>query len=359
MNWTFLTQLPHPIGVPGGGVGNGLLGTIIVIGLATAMAVPLGLLTGIYLALFGRGPIPEALRFLSDVLSGVPSIAIGLFAYAVLVAPLKHFSGFSASFAFMMLMLPLLVRTSEQAIRSVPQTVREGALALGMSNFRATVYIVLPTARPAIITALLLAIARVTGETAPLLFTAFGSAVLGGESEPADGGARAASLQLRDLAVSRVAAAGVGRRVPAGARGAGAQPRRALHAEPRDAGARELTAAPALDQLLATDDLSAYYGERKAVGNVTIGFARKAVTALIGPSGCGKTTLLRCLNRIHEVALRRARAGPRAARRAGHLRRRRGPDVHPPAHRHGVPAARTRSRRSRSSITRWRARRAA
>lgn len=175
INWAFLTQLPHPVGVPGGGVGNGILGTFIIIGIATAMAVPIGLLTGIYLALFGRGPIPEALRFLSDVLSGVPSIAIGLFAYAVLVAPLKHFSAFSASFAFMMLMLPLLVRTSEQAIRSVPQTVREGALALGMSNFRATVRIVLPTARPAIITALLLAIARVTGETAPLLFTAFGS----------------------------------------------------------------------------------------------------------------------------------------------------------------------------------------
>jgi len=175
VNWAFLTQLPHPVGIEGGGVGNGILGTIIIIGLATIMAVPLGLLTGIYLALFGRGPIPEALRFLSDVLSGVPSIAIGLFAYAVLVAPLKHFSAFSASFAFMMLMLPLLVRTSEQAIRSVPQTVREGALALGMSNYRATVHIVLPTARPAIITALLLAIARVTGETAPLLFTAFGS----------------------------------------------------------------------------------------------------------------------------------------------------------------------------------------
>jgi phosphate transport system permease protein len=175
LNWSFLTQLPHPIGVPGGGVGNGILGTIIVLGLATAMAIPIGLLTAIYLALFGRGLIPEALRFLSDVLSGVPSIAIGLFAYAVLVAPLKHFSGFSASFAFMMLMLPLLVRTSEQAIRSVPQTVREGALALGMSNVRATLRIVLPTARPAIITALLLAVARVIGETAPLLFTAFGS----------------------------------------------------------------------------------------------------------------------------------------------------------------------------------------
>jgi phosphate transport system permease protein len=175
VNWDFLTKLPTPVGIAGGGVGNGILGTVIIIGIAILMAVPVGLLTGIYLALFGRGVIPEALRFLSDVLSGVPSIAIGLFAYAVLVAPLKHFSAFSASFAFMMLMLPLLVRTSEQAIRSVPATVREGALALGMSNFRATVSIVLPTARPAIITALLLAIARVTGETAPLLFTAFGS----------------------------------------------------------------------------------------------------------------------------------------------------------------------------------------
>ena len=175
LNRDFLTQLPHPVGVPGGGVGNGILGTFIILGIAIAMAVPIGLLTAIYLSLFGRGPIPEALRFLSDVLSGVPSIAIGLFAYAVLVAPLKHFSAFSASFAFMMLMLPLLVRTSEQAIRSVPQTVREGALALGMSNFRATVRIVIPTAMPAIITALLLAIARVIGETAPLLFTAFGS----------------------------------------------------------------------------------------------------------------------------------------------------------------------------------------
>jgi phosphate transport system permease protein len=199
INWSFLTQLPHPVGVPGGGIGNGILGTVIIIGIATLMAVPIGLLTGIYLALFGRGVIPEALRFLSDVLSGVPSIAIGLFAYAVLVAPLKHFSGFSASFAFMMLMLPLLVRTSEHAIRTVPQTVREGALALGMSNFRATVSIVLPTAMPAIITALLLAIARVTGEVAPLLFTAFGTQFW--EKNPANP-MPAVSLQVFTYAIS-------------------------------------------------------------------------------------------------------------------------------------------------------------
>ena len=120
INWSFLTQLPHPIGISGGGVGNGILGTIIIIGIATAMAVPIGLLTGIYLALFGRGPIPEALRFLSDVLSGIPSIAIGLFAYTLLVAPFRHFSAISASFAFALLMLPLILRTSEAAVRSVP-----------------------------------------------------------------------------------------------------------------------------------------------------------------------------------------------------------------------------------------------
>jgi phosphate transport system permease protein len=114
-------------------------------------------------------------RFLSDVLSGIPSIAIGLFAYTLLVAPFKHFSGVSASVAFAVLMLPLIIRTSEEAVRSVPQTIREGALALGMSVYRSTMQVIVPAARPAIITGLLLSIARVAGETAPLLFTAFGS----------------------------------------------------------------------------------------------------------------------------------------------------------------------------------------
>jgi phosphate transport system permease protein len=132
-------------------------------------------LTGIYLALFGRGRTAESIRFLADVLSGVPSIVIGLFAYALLVAPLKHFSAFSASFAFAILMLPIILRTSEEAIRAVPVAVREGAFALGMSTYTATMHVVLPAARGTIVTGLLLGIARVTGETAPLLFTAFGS----------------------------------------------------------------------------------------------------------------------------------------------------------------------------------------
>jgi len=174
-NWAFLTQLPVPVGEPGGGVANGIVGTIVTVGLAVVIATPLGLLSGLFLALFGRGWFPEAVRFLSDVVSGIPSIAIGLFAYTLLVAPFRHFSAISASFAFALLMLPLILRTSEEAVRSVPRAIREGALALGLSEFASTMRIVLPAARPAIITGLLLAIARVTGETAPLLFTAFGS----------------------------------------------------------------------------------------------------------------------------------------------------------------------------------------
>jgi len=175
INVPFLTQVPHPIGVSGGGVANGIVGSLIIVGLAAIMAIPVGVLTAIYLALYGRGRLPDVVRFMSDVLSGIPSIAIGLFAYTVLVQPFGRFSAVSASFAFMIMMLPIIVRATESAIASVPRSIHEGALALGASSYTSTVRVVLPAARPAIVTGLLLAIARVTGETAPLLFTAFGS----------------------------------------------------------------------------------------------------------------------------------------------------------------------------------------
>ncbi|HZP44602.1 MAG TPA: phosphate ABC transporter permease PstA [Candidatus Binataceae bacterium] len=171
----FLTQIPRPVGIEGGGVANGIVGSLIIVGIATLGAIPIGILTGIYLALYGRGRFPDVVRFMSDVLSGIPSIAIGLFAYTVLVQPMAHFSAVSASFAFMVMMLPIIVRATETAILSVPGTIYESALALGSSNYAAIVHGVLPAARPAIVTGLLLAVARVTGETAPLLFTAFGS----------------------------------------------------------------------------------------------------------------------------------------------------------------------------------------
>jgi len=175
INPAFFVELPRPVGVTGGGVANGIVGSFIMVGTAAVMATPVGVLTAVFLALFGRGAIAESIRFLADVLSGVPSIAIGLFAYTLFVAPFRHFSAFSASVAFAILMLPIIIRTTEEAVRSVPSTVREGALALGMSVHASVVHVVLPAARSAIVTGLLLAVARVTGETAPLLFTAFGS----------------------------------------------------------------------------------------------------------------------------------------------------------------------------------------
>ena len=199
INPSLITQLPHPVGVPGGGLANGIVGTVVIVALATLMAVPVGVMTGLYLAIYGRGVAAEAVRFLAEVLSGVPSIAIGLFAYTVLVQPFKHFSGLSAAFAFGVLMLPLMIRTSEEAIRGVPTAIREGALALGLPDYGGVLHVVLPAARPLIVTGLLLAIARVTGETAPLLFTAFGTQFW--ELNPANPMA-ALAMQIFNYAIS-------------------------------------------------------------------------------------------------------------------------------------------------------------
>lgn len=175
ISWSFLVDLPHPVGIPGGGVGNGIAGTFIIVGMATMMAFPVGLLVGVFLAVYGRGRWADGLRFASDVLASVPSIAVGLFAYTVLVEPFKHFSAFSASFAFAVLMMPIIVRTTEGALRQVPVGMREAAVALGASPYHVIVRCTLPAAQAGIVTGMLLALARVTGETAPLLFTAFGS----------------------------------------------------------------------------------------------------------------------------------------------------------------------------------------
>lgn len=175
LNPSFFFDVPKPVGVSGGGVGNGILGSTIMIGIAVLLSAPIGVGCGIYLANFGRGPAAAGIRYLSDVLAGIPSIAIGLFAYTLFVQPFGHFSAFSASVALGMLMLPLIVRTTEEAFRSVPPEVREGSLALGLTTFSTTMRIMLPAARPLLATGLILAIARVSGETAPLLFTAFGS----------------------------------------------------------------------------------------------------------------------------------------------------------------------------------------
>jgi len=175
LNLQFYTHLPTPVGIPGGGVANAVVGSLMIIAMSSVIAIPIGVLAGIYLALLGRGWLAEAVRFLSDVLTGVPSIAIGLFAYTIIVVPERHFSAISAAVALAVIMLPIVVRTTEEAVRLVNPAIREGALALGMEAWKAIVLVTVPCARAGIVTGSLLGIARVAGESAPLLFTAFGS----------------------------------------------------------------------------------------------------------------------------------------------------------------------------------------
>jgi phosphate transport system permease protein len=172
---SFFTQLPTPVGIPGGGAANAIVGSLTIIVMASVLAIPIGVLAGVYLALLGRGRLAAAVRFFSDVLTGVPSIAVGVFAYTIVVVPQKHFSADSAAVALSIIMLPIIVRTTEEAVRLVNPAVREGALALGVPAWKAIVLVTVPCARAGIVTGALLGIARVAGESAPLLFTAFGS----------------------------------------------------------------------------------------------------------------------------------------------------------------------------------------
>jgi phosphate transport system permease protein len=175
INLDFFIHLPRPVGEPGGGMGNAIIGSLILIGLSCLWAIPLGILGGVYLAEFGNNKLGTIIRFIADVLSGVPSIVIGIFVYTLFVLPMKRFSAVSGGFALGIIMVPTIMRTTEEMLRMVPSTLREAAFALGISQFRTTISIILKTALPGILTGILLAIARVSGETAPLLFTAFGN----------------------------------------------------------------------------------------------------------------------------------------------------------------------------------------
>jgi phosphate transport system permease protein len=172
LNLQSFTQLPPPPLVPGGGFGNALIGTLIMVGIGVAISVPLGVMAAIYLSEFSRNRLADAIRFATDVLSGVPSIIIGVFAYAVVVLAIGKYSAWAGGFALAILMLPIIIRTTEEALKLVPQEVRQAAVGVGANNYQTVLFIVLPAALPAIITGVTLAVARAAGETAPLLFTA-------------------------------------------------------------------------------------------------------------------------------------------------------------------------------------------
>jgi phosphate transport system permease protein len=176
LNWAFFTHMPVPVGETGGGMANAIVGSLMVIGLGAVFGVPVGLLAGIYAAEFRGTRLAVLTRFAADSLNGVPSIVVGVFAYAVAVLPVRHFSAIAGGVALGTLMLPLVMRTTEELLLLVPPTMREGALALGATRARAVLTVVVPAALPGIATGILLALARVAGETAPLLFTAFNNA---------------------------------------------------------------------------------------------------------------------------------------------------------------------------------------
>lgn len=171
LNWDFFTKMPKPVGETGGGMANAIVGSLILIGLASLFAIPVGILSGIYLSEYAGGKFAALVRFCADVLNGVPSIVIGIFAYGLAVMPFKRFSALAGGLALGFMMVPLIARTTEELLKLVPSSLREGALALGATRARASFSVMLPAALPGIMTGILVSLARIAGETAPLLFT--------------------------------------------------------------------------------------------------------------------------------------------------------------------------------------------
>ncbi len=173
LSWSFFTEMPKPVGETGGGMANAILGSLIVVALGGLFAIPVGIVSGIYASEYAGTRLASAVRFAADTLNGVPSIVIGVFVYGIAVLPFRQFSAIAGAVALGIMMIPLIMRTTEELLLLVPGSLKEGALALGATRARAVFTVVLPAALPGIMTGILLALARIAGETAPLLFTAF------------------------------------------------------------------------------------------------------------------------------------------------------------------------------------------
>ena len=175
LNLDFLTQAAKPVGESGGGVRNEIFGTLILVGLGSLFALPVGLLAGIFLSEYAGPKVAATVRFMADILAGVPSIVVGVFVYAIMIRPMHSYSALSGGVALAIIMVPVIARTAEESLRLVPNTMREAALALGITRWRAIIGVIIPGAMTGIITGIMLGVARIAGETAPLLFTALGS----------------------------------------------------------------------------------------------------------------------------------------------------------------------------------------
>ncbi len=173
LNWDFFTKMPKPVGEVGGGMANAMVGSLFLIGIASLIAVPVGLIAGVYVSEYSAKPFASLVRFTADVLNGIPSIVIGIFAYGLAVLPVHRFSALAGGLALGFMMIPIITRTTEELLNLVPSSLREGALALGATRARASFSVMVPAALPGIMTGILVSLARISGETAPLLFTAF------------------------------------------------------------------------------------------------------------------------------------------------------------------------------------------
>jgi phosphate transport system permease protein len=199
LNLDFFTELPKPVGEEGGGIANAIVGSIQIVGIGAAFGIPVGLLAGIYVAEYSKTFLANIVKFVTDVLSGIPSIIVGIFAYGVIVLQSKNFSAYAGGFALGILMIPTITRITEEMLKLVPLSLREASLALGISRWKTTLKIVLRTASGGIITGILLAIARAAGETAPLLFTSFGNSFW---SESLDSPTASLPVQIFNYAIS-------------------------------------------------------------------------------------------------------------------------------------------------------------
>ena len=298
INIAFLTQTPKPPGETGGGMANAIVGTGLILAVASVIGVPLGIGSGIYLAEYGRNRFGDLIRFTADVLNGVPSIVIGIAVYSLVVVRQKHFSAFSGGVALGIMMIPTIARATEEMLLMVPNVVREAAYGLGIPKWRTTLSISLRTASAGVITGCMLAFARVAGETAPLLFTAFGNQFWNLKlNQPT----AALSLQVFTYAISpyddwhRQAWAGalilIVLIVGAVAAVRIATSRGMIEGSVRAAyGCRNRSAWT--ERLVWQEPVAEVHRHDRAANHVT---------AVIGPSGCGKSTFVRCLNRMHET----------------------------------------------------------
>ena len=329
VNWDFFTKLPAPVGEVGGGMANAIVGSLELLAIAGAIGIPVGVLGGVYFAEYGSARINSVLRFLADVLNGIPSITWGVVVYGLIVLRFKSFSVLAGGLALALIMIPLILRTTEEVVLLVPNGYREAALALGVSRWQTIVHIVMKTASKGIITGILLALARIGGETAPILFTAFGNRFWNHSLfQPI----AALPLQIYTYAISpyddwhRQAWAGalvlvtgifcvnVTGEIPdprAGRIGClehsqmdnliMATPEQRVTERVEGAAQPPASSEPAPKLTFEAKNVSIWYGQKRAIEDVSLNIISKAVTAIIGPSGCGKSTFLRALNRMHEL----------------------------------------------------------